>query len=113
MFAEGRSQTPAAVDQPDVTAGSWVRPGGVVLERTFAGALGVGVRDRITLDGKPFRVTGIAVTAAAAPYPNYSQTTGISTTLNPPSSVHLASVRSAWPGSPRRRPGPWARRRRR
>ncbi|HTU04534.1 MAG TPA: ABC transporter permease, partial [Trebonia sp.] len=26
VFAEGRSQAPAAVDQPDVTAGSWVRP---------------------------------------------------------------------------------------
>jgi putative ABC transport system permease protein len=68
--AEGRSQTPAAVDQPKLTAGSWVRPGGVVIERTFATALSVGVGDRVTLDGRPFTVTGIAVTAAAAPYPN-------------------------------------------
>jgi ABC-type lipoprotein release transport system permease subunit len=68
--AEGRAQTPAAVDQPKLTAGSWVRPGGVVIERTFATALGVGVGDRVTLDGRPFTVTGIAVTAAAAPYPN-------------------------------------------
>ncbi|HTX82937.1 MAG TPA: hypothetical protein VME44_12190, partial [Streptosporangiaceae bacterium] len=29
--AEGRDQAPAALDQPDVTAGSWVRPGGIVL----------------------------------------------------------------------------------
>jgi hypothetical protein len=68
--AEGRSQAPAAVDQPKLTAGSWVRPDGVVIERTFAEALGIGVGDRVTLDGQPFTVTGIAVTAAAAPYPN-------------------------------------------
>src|ERR1700691_188664 len=68
--AEGRAQAPAAVDQPKLTAGSWVRPGGVVIERTFATALGVGVGDRVTLDGRPFTVAGIAVTAAAAPYPN-------------------------------------------
>src|ERR1700683_2452196 len=57
--AEGREQTPAAVDQPKLTAGSWVRPGGVVLERTFAEAVGAGVGDRVTLDGQPFTVTGI------------------------------------------------------
>ena len=68
--AEGRGQAPAAVDQPKLTAGSWVRPGGVVIERTFAEALGVGVGDRVTLDGRPFTVAGIAVTAAAAPYPD-------------------------------------------
>jgi putative ABC transport system permease protein len=68
--AEGREQTPAAVDQPKLTSGSWVRPGGVVIERTFAEALGVGVGDRVTLDGRPFTVAGTAVTAAAAPYPN-------------------------------------------
>ena len=39
VFAQGRGQQPAAVDRPDVTAGSWVRPGGVVLERTFAEGL--------------------------------------------------------------------------
>jgi putative ABC transport system permease protein len=68
--AEGRTEAPAAVDQPRVTQGSWVRPGGVVLERTFAEALGVRAGDRITLNGQPFRVAGIAVTAAFAPYPN-------------------------------------------
>ena len=72
--AEGRGQAPAAVDQPKLTAGSWVRPGGVVIERTFAEALGVGVGDRVTLDGRPFTVAGIAVTAAAAPYPNCEDT---------------------------------------
>ena len=44
--------------------GTWVRSGGVVVERAFADALGVGVGGRITLDGRPFRITGIAVTAA-------------------------------------------------
>lgn len=68
--AEGRSESPAAVDQPKLTAGTWVRPGGVVLERTFAEALGVGVGDRITLNGRTFFVAGIAVTAANPPYPN-------------------------------------------
>jgi ABC-type lipoprotein release transport system permease subunit len=72
--AEGRGQASAAVDQPKLTAGSWVRPGGVVIERTFATALRVGVGDRVTLDGRPFTVAGIAVTAAAAPYPNCQET---------------------------------------
>jgi putative ABC transport system permease protein len=70
VFAEGRDTAPAAVDQPDVTAGGWVRPGGIVLERTFADALGVSVGDRVTLNGKSFVVAGTAVTAAQAPYPN-------------------------------------------
>jgi len=68
--AEGRPQAPDSVDQPKVIAGTWVRSGGVVLERTFAEALGVGVGDRLTLGGRPFRVTGIAVTAAVLPFPN-------------------------------------------
>ncbi len=68
--AEGRDQAAAAVDQPKVTAGSWVRPGGVVLEREFAEALGATVGDRVSLDGHPYTVVGIAVTAAAPPYPN-------------------------------------------
>ncbi len=38
--AEGRAQAPTAVDQPKVLSGSWVRPGGVVIERAFAEALG-------------------------------------------------------------------------
>lgn len=68
--AEGRSQAPAAVDQPKVTAGTWLRPGGVVIERAFAEALGVGHGDRVTLNGRGFTVAGVAVTAAVAPYPN-------------------------------------------
>jgi putative ABC transport system permease protein len=68
--AEGRTQAPAAVDQPKLTAGSWVRPGSVVIERAFAEALGLGPGGRVTLNGRAFTVAGIAVTAAIAPYPN-------------------------------------------
>ncbi|WP_300613114.1 FtsX-like permease family protein, partial [Trebonia sp.] len=67
--AEGRDEAPAAVDQPALTQGTWVRPGGVVLERTFAQALGVTIGDRVTLNGRPFVVAGIAVTAAIPEYP--------------------------------------------
>jgi putative ABC transport system permease protein len=74
--AEGRQESPAAVDQPKLTAGTWVRPGGVVLERTFAEALGAGVGDRITLNGRPFTVAGTAVTAANPPFPNLCYSSG-------------------------------------
>jgi putative ABC transport system permease protein len=92
--AEGRTQTAAAVDQPKVTAGRWVSPGGVVLERTFATALGVGVGDRVTLDGRSFLVTGIAVTAAAPPYPNlcYMSCAFTLRTSNNLSSVNIGLV---------------------
>src|SRR6266700_2895666 len=40
VTAEGRDLAPARVDQPELTQGSWVRPGGVVIERGFADALG-------------------------------------------------------------------------
>src|SRR5215470_3796034 len=74
--AEGRDQAPAAVDQSKLTAGTWARPGGVVLERTFAEALGTGAGARITLNGRPFTVAGIAVTAANPPYPNLCYASG-------------------------------------
>ncbi|HEX3957538.1 MAG TPA: ABC transporter permease [Trebonia sp.] len=67
--AEGRDEAPAAVDQPALAQGAWVRPGEVVLERTFAEALGVGVGDPVTLNGRSFRVAGVAVTAAVPEYP--------------------------------------------
>ena len=82
--AEGRDEAPASVDQPALTAGSWVRPGGVVLERTFAAGLGVGAGDRITLNGRPFTVTGIAVTAASPPYPNLCYWSGGGCRAGPP-----------------------------
>jgi putative ABC transport system permease protein len=67
---EGRDQAPASIEQPELTAGHWVRPGAVVIERTYAAALGAGVGDQVALNGRPFTVAGIAVTAAAPPYPN-------------------------------------------
>ena len=67
--AQGRDLAPSAVDQPLVTKGTWVRADGVVLERTFAQAAGVTVGGTVTLDGRPFRVVGLAVTAAVSEYP--------------------------------------------
>jgi putative ABC transport system permease protein len=64
VLAEGRTAGPAAVDQPRLTEGSWVRSGTIVVERSFADALDVRTGDMVTLDGRPFRVGGIAVTAA-------------------------------------------------
>ena len=49
MWAEGRDPAAAAVDQPELTEGSWVRDGGAVVEAGFADALGVGEGDQITL----------------------------------------------------------------
>jgi putative ABC transport system permease protein len=88
----GRDAAAASVDRPKLAQGSWVRDGGVVVEAGFADALGVGVGDRITLrsrlceipqlsdqpsepdcrvlTGRSFRVVGVAVTAAARPYPD-------------------------------------------
>jgi predicted lysophospholipase L1 biosynthesis ABC-type transport system permease subunit len=69
VTAEGRDSGLGAVDRPLVTSGSWVRPGGVVFERSFGVALGLRVGQWVTLDGRSYRVTGIAVTAASPPYP--------------------------------------------
>ena len=69
MIAIGRDQAPAPVDQPKVTRGSWIRGGEVVVERSFADALGIHAGDSVTLNGRRFRVAGIAVTAAIPPYP--------------------------------------------
>lgn len=67
--AEGRPEAPASIDRPKVTSGSWVRSGGVVIERSFAKALGLHIGDLVTLDGRSFRIVGMAVTAASPPYP--------------------------------------------
>jgi putative ABC transport system permease protein len=66
---QGRSPAPSLVDRPKLTAGSWVRPGGAVVEAGFAQALGLHPGDRISLGGVSFRVAGIAVTAAVPTYP--------------------------------------------
>ena len=65
--AIGRDPAPASVDQPDVTDGTWVRDGGVVVEASFADALELSPGDPVTLNGRSFRVAGVAVTAALAP----------------------------------------------
>ena len=66
---EGRDAAAAALDRPKVTDGSWVRDGGVVVERSFAEAFHLRVGERITLNGHRVRVVGVAVTAALEPYP--------------------------------------------
>jgi hypothetical protein len=68
-LAEGRGRAPTPVDQPKLTQGDWIRGGAVVVERGFADALGITAGDRLSLNGRAFRVAGIAVTAADAPYP--------------------------------------------
>ena len=69
---EGRDTTTATVDQPEVTQGSWVSDGGVVLEAAFADALDLSVGDPVTMGGRSFTVVGLAVTAAMPPYPGTS-----------------------------------------
>ena len=88
VWAVGRDPAAASVDQPELTQGSWVRDGGAVVEAGFADALDLGEGDQITLrtrlctpqtptrseecrvaNDRSFRVVGVAVTAAARPYP--------------------------------------------
>jgi putative ABC transport system permease protein len=67
--AEGRGRAPAAVDQPLLTAGHWVSPGGAVIEQGLADSLGLHVGDAISLGDHTFRVVGIALTTARPFYP--------------------------------------------
>jgi putative ABC transport system permease protein len=94
---EGRSQAPAAVDQPKLTAGSWIRPGGVVIERAFADALGVSVGDRLTLNGQSFTIAGIAVSAAKPSYPNICYAGGCQITLP---GIHAKDTGLIWATEP-------------
>jgi ABC-type lipoprotein release transport system permease subunit len=75
---EGRSAAASPVDQPAMLRGTWLRPGGVVVEAGFANALGLRVGDRLTLGDRSFRVDGIAVTAAM---PSYTQLCSLGCTL--------------------------------
>lgn len=68
-IVEGRSMTRSTIDQPYVTQGTWVRPGGVVIERRLAQELSLDVGDHVMLGGRSLRVDGIAVTAAVPSYP--------------------------------------------
>ncbi|MEU8117798.1 FtsX-like permease family protein [Spirillospora sp. NPDC049024] len=67
--AQGADAAPGPIDRPLVTSGGWVRPGGVVVERGFAAAMGVRVGDRVTVAGRSLPVAGIAVTSAHTVYP--------------------------------------------
>jgi putative ABC transport system permease protein len=67
--AEGRDLAPASIDQPALTAGRWISPGGAVIERGFANALGLHLGDTFRLSGRAFRVDGIAVSTAECFYP--------------------------------------------
>jgi putative ABC transport system permease protein len=68
-WALGRDTADAPVDRPKLTEGSWARAGGAVIEASFADALDLHAGDSITLDGRSFRVDGVAVTAETGPYP--------------------------------------------
>lgn len=90
VWAMGRDDLDAQVDQPHLTQGTWVRDGGAVVEAGFAHAVGVGPGDHVTLrtrlctfmtpahpeeechvvNERSFEVVGVAVTAAARPYPD-------------------------------------------
>jgi ABC-type lipoprotein release transport system permease subunit len=67
---EGRSAATSSVDQPKLLHGSWVRPGGVVVEAGFASAFGLHVGDQLTLGRSAFVVVGTAATAAIPSYPD-------------------------------------------
>jgi putative ABC transport system permease protein len=75
---EGRTPGGATVDQPKVTAGTWIQPGGVVVERTFATAASLHLGQRITLNERAFKVVGFAVTAAFSPFPEIGCQAGCS-----------------------------------
>lgn len=67
---EGREPASAPIDQPKVTQGTWISGNGsAVLERSFADALGASVGSSVSLNGRMFKVVGIAVSAAIPPYP--------------------------------------------
>jgi putative ABC transport system permease protein len=68
-LVEGGDTKSGPIDRPRVTSGQWLRPGGMVVDRGFAAALGVRVGDRITVADRTFPVVGIAVTAARMVYP--------------------------------------------
>ena len=69
---EGRQPGVAAVDQPKVTDGTWIRSGGVVVERSFAQAANLRIGQAITLNGHPFQVVGFAVSTAFDGFPGIS-----------------------------------------
>jgi putative ABC transport system permease protein len=66
----GRDAAASSVDQPQLLQGGWVRPGGAVLEASFAAAAGLRIGDALSLGGRSYVVVGTAVTAAIPTYPD-------------------------------------------
>lgn len=92
---EGRDSAAATVDQPELTSGSWARPGGVVIEAGFAEALSLRVGGQLQIAGIPFQVVGTAVTAAVPSYPEVCYL-GCDFTVNgPPGSPGLVWLTTA------------------
>jgi putative ABC transport system permease protein len=71
LTAEIRDAGRSAVDQPLVTAGSWLSAGsdGVVLEQGLADALEVGPGDTISVQGHEVGVRGVAMTVSRGRFP--------------------------------------------
>lgn len=69
VVVHGAEPTPGEINHPLVTSGEWIRPGGAVLDRGLATAVGVNVGDRVTISGRSYPVVGIAVAASTAIYP--------------------------------------------
>src|SRR5918992_3014037 len=84
---EGRDPAAAAINRPKLTQGSWLNDGSAVIEAAFADALGVHAGDQITLNGRTFRVAGVAVTPPPPPPP-------------PPSPPRPAGKRLSHPPAP-------------
>src|SRR5262249_3180738 len=68
-MAQGRAEVQGGLDRPEVLAGTWVRPGGIVLEQAFAEALGVNPGDQVLLAGHRFRIAGTAASTGASTSP--------------------------------------------
>jgi putative ABC transport system permease protein len=98
--AEGRTEAAVDVDQPKLISGSWIRSGGVVIERIFAEALGASVGDQLTINNQQFTVAGIAVTAATAPYPNICYSGCQLTSYEQSAGIHAKQIGLVWMTEP-------------
>ena len=68
VWLEGRSRATSIVDHPLIVSGTWVRPGGVVLDQSLANQLGARAGDRLAVGDTSVRVAGIAQTSASGRY---------------------------------------------
>ena len=73
VVLQARPQEPVSIDRPLVTAGTWLRDGAVVLERSYARALGVRPGERVRVAGASgpveLVVAGVALTTTQERYP--------------------------------------------